>query len=247
MLTAWFRGRNGKPRKRLDGRTPAEAYANARPTPEEIQKALDWFRELQQRQERARATQEARRDPVRIALLNEGLAELGITDSEHRLAVALAYYAREAIARGLATFRSKQELGTLPPDADHGRYLGGIIRQLHTRLELELISTHLMKQRLRLRDLTLAPLERTARQLRAEVLPSALPQTFIDRALEAHCAVDFRYWGQAAADELWALPAGQRDLLYTSLCRRIAASFKTDRELREDLIDTLAEAVASAA
>lgn len=247
IAVAYWRGRNGRPRKRLLGRTPAEAYANAKPTPEEIEEARKWFRELQRRQERARLTREARRDPVRIQLLMQGLTELGIPDPDQRLTISLAYYAREAIARGLATFRTKQELGTLPPDADPGRYLGGIIRNLHTRLELERISDHLMEQRIRLRDFTLAPLERAARQLRTEVQLQALPQAFVDRALAATCAVDFRFWTQAAAEALSALPAGQGAALYQPLCRRIAGSFKTDRERREDLIDRLAEVLAAVA
>lgn len=248
ILVAYWRGRNGRPRKRLLGRTPAEAYANAKPTPEEIEEARKWFRELQRRQERARLTREARRDPVRIRLLMQGLAELGIPDPDQRLTISLAYYAREAIARGLATFRAKQDLGTLPADAaDHGSYLGGIIRNLHTRLELERFSVHAMEQRIRLHDFTLAPLERAARELRSEVSLPALPQAFVDRALAATCAVDFRFWTRAAAEALSALPAGQGAALYQPLCRRIAASFKTDRKRREDLIDQLAEVLAAVA
>lgn len=247
ILVAYWRGRNGRPRKRLLGRTPVEAYANAKPTAEEIEEARKWFRELQRRQERARLTREARRDPVRIQLLMQGLAELGIPDPDQRLTISLAYYAREAIARGLATFRTKQELGTLPPGTDPGAYLGGIIRNLHTRLELERFSVHAMEQRIRLQDFTLAPLERAARQLRSEVSLPALPQAFVDRALAATYAVDFRFWTQAAADALTALPAGQGAALYQPLCRRIAASFKTDRERREDLIDRLAEVLAAVA
>ena len=210
VMTAWARGRNGKPRKRLGGRTPAQVYNQDRPTPEEIKEALDWFQELARRQERARLTREARRDSVRLTLLTQGLEELGIPDPDRRIAVDLAIYAREAIARGLATFRAKQDLGTVPPDAEPARYLGGIIRQLHIRLELEQTSSHLLEQRIRLGDLTLKPLH-------------------------------------AAAEALRALPANQRSALYPNLCRRIAASFKTDRERRANLIDQMAEAVASAA
>lgn len=247
IACAYYRGRNGRPRRRLNGRTPIEAYANTKPTPQEVAEARHWLQELQRRQERARLTREARRDPVRIQLLMQGLAELRIPDSDQRLTISLAYYARDAIARGLATFRTKQELGTLPPGADHGRYLGGIIRQLHTRLELERISVHLLQQRLRLHDFTLAPLERDARQLRTEVTHAALPQAFVDRALDATYSVDFRFWAEAAAKALTALHTGQRNALYQALCRRIAANFDTERGRREDLLDRLAEAVAVAA
>lgn len=245
-MTAWARGRNGKPRKRLHGRTPAQVYAESRPTPEEIREAMDWFQELARRQERARLTREARRDPIRIALLTQGLTELGIPDPDQRLAVDLAIYAREAIVRGLATFRAKQDLGSVPPDADPGRYLGGIIRQLHTRLELERTSCHLLEQRIRLGDLTLAPLKRAAEQLRDQTPSPERPQVFLDHALAAASTIDFRFWGQAASEALEALSVNRRTDLYPHLCRRIAASFKTDRERREDLIDRMAKAVAAA-
>lgn len=245
VMTAWARGRNGKPRKRLGGRTPAQVYAEARPTQEDIREALDWFQELARRQDRARLTREARRDPVRIGLLTRGLAELGIPDPGQRLATDLAIYAREAIARGLATFRAKQDRGTLPPDADPGRYLGGIIRHLHTRLELETTSRHLLAQRIRLGDLTLEPLKRAAERLRDETPLAERPQAFLDCALQAVYAIDFNFWGEAAADALKALPASQRSDLYPHLCRQAASTFKADRERRADLIDRMAEVVAS--
>ena len=245
ILTAWHRGRNGKPRKRLRGRTPADVYMNARPTHDEIKAALAWFQELQRRQDRARLTQEGRRDPVRLDLLRRGMTELHIPDPEGRLAVSLAGYARDAIARGLAVFQAKQELGTLPPDADHGRYLGGIIRQLHTKLELERIGVHLLEQRIRLRDLTIESLRRTAYQLRAQLPVETLPEAYVDQALDAAFTVDFRFWGQAAANALSVFAAAQRPQIYSLLCKRIGASFKAERERRQDLIDWLAKAAAA--
>ena len=247
VLTAWSRGRHGKPRRKLKGLTPAETYTRSKPTPEETKEALDWIHELQRRQERARATREARSDPVRLQLLTQGLAKLNIPDPDRRLAVALARYAPEAIADGLATFRSKLDLDTIPPDADHGRYLGGIIRNINTRMELERTSGYLLEQRIRLHDLTLAPLEGAAHRLRSELSPLDLPQAFTDRALKAECLIDFRFWAEAAAKGVLALPPDQRAELYKPLCRRIAASFKTYRERRADLISRLAEAVATAA
>jgi hypothetical protein len=176
-------------------------------------------------------------------LLSQGLAELAIPDPDRRLSSALDGYDCEAITRGLATFRAKRERRTLPPDADHGRYLGGIIRQLHTRLELERISVCLFEQRLRLRDLSLAPLKRTAEQLRAELSPSALARACIDRALHQNTdAVVVRFWGHTAVEAFSALPAEQKKLLYDTLCRRIATAFKADRRHREDLVARLAAA-----
>ncbi len=243
----WCIGRNGKPRKRLKDLTPAQAYSEARPTPEQVQAAKDWILELKRREQRAQLTREARQDPARLELLTQGLAELGIPDDECRLALALACYAREAILRGLSIFRAKQALGTLPADADPGAYLGGIIRQLNTQLELERYSDYLIEQRLRLNDLTLAPLQRAAEQLRRQLPADELPRAFVDHALIARWEVDVRFWGREAQGALAGLPAAVRGPLYQSLSRRIAATFKTDRGRRADLIARLAEGLAIAA
>ncbi len=247
VFLAWARGRNGRPRRRLDGRTPAEAYTQSSPTQEETQRAVDYIRQLQRREEQARRTREARRDPIRLQLLDQGLAELGIPDPGRRLAVALAGYAPEAIVRGLATFQAKKALGTLPAGADPGRYLGGIIRNLSTKMELDQIAGHLLEQRIRLRDITLEPLHRKAARLRAELHPNLLPQAYVDQALETAPSIDFRFWARVAAEALSSLSPEVRKAQYRHLCRRIAASFGTERDRRGDLIDRLAEATALAA
>jgi hypothetical protein len=244
VLQAWGRGRNGKPRKKLGDRTPAQAYIGARPTPEDVRNARLWIQELQRRQQQAQATREARRDPVRIELLTRGLSDLNIPDPDLRLTVALAGYSREAIASGLAIFYAKQDNGTVPSEADPGRYLGGIIRNRHEQLELERISVHLLEQRIRLGDLTLAPLKLAARQLRVVMSPYELPKAFVDSALDATTAVDFRFWVQAATEALSELPADQKSLFYRTLAWRIAATYSTSRDRRTELLARLADALA---
>jgi transposase InsO family protein len=245
VFTAWFRGRNGRPRKRLNGLSPTDAYTQARPTAEEIREAMEWIRELLIREERARRTREARRDPARIELLKRGLQELGIPDPNNRLATSLAYFCREAIAEGLATFTSKKELGTLPATADHhGAYLGGIIRQIDTRLELERISEHYLKQRIRLNDISLRHLELAATTIRSTFPQAGLPQAFVDRALRATYAIDFTYWAGTAARSLENLDPHRRPATYNSLCRRIANTFKAPKVRRQRLICLLADATA---
>lgn len=240
VLTAWFRGRNGRRRTKFNGRTPAQVYASARFTQEELRAALRWLEYLKRREQAMRQTREARLDPVRLTLLKQGLAELGIPDEDGRLAASLACYARDAIVYGIAVFKSKQELGTVPEGADAGRYLGGIIRQHHTKLELQQFSEHILGQRIRMNDVSLHHLKRTAEQLSASTAPLLLPQACVDRALSANFEVDFRFWAQAASVAMAALPWYQSEAQYRSLSRRIAASFKTDRGRRAELIDRLA-------
>lgn len=242
IMTAWYRGRNGRPRKQLGNLSPANFYFESAPTQEDLDAVHAWLRELQRRREEAKQTREARRDPVRLDLLTRGLAELGIPDPDRRLTISLAYYSRDAIVRGLATFRAKCEQGTIPSTADPGRYLGGIIRELHTRMELDLIATHLFEQRIRLHDLTLAPLMRASEQMRAQLAPENLPQAFVDQAIASTWEVDFRYWSHEAMTALSTQPNAQRTAHYRALSRRVAAAFNTDRQRRDDLIDLLAQA-----
>ncbi len=96
-------------------------------------------------------------------------------------------------------------------------------------------------------DLTLAPLQRAAEQLRRQLPAEELPRTFVDHALIARWEVDVRFWGREAQGALAGLPAAVRGPLYQSLSRRIAATFKTDRGRRADLIARLAEGLAIAA
>ncbi len=241
VMTAWFRGRNGRPRKRLGGLPPAQAYREAAPTPEEFQRALCELRERQKRHEKTQATLQASRDPVRLRLLAMGLAELGIPDPKSSLATMLARYSPDAIAYGLSTFRTKKEQGTLPAGADH-RYLAGIIRNDHDKRHQLELSEHLFQQRVRLHDLSLEPLTRLAKRIRATKTLSELPQSFVTLALQAKFEIDFRYWTRAAADALTALPREQRPALYQHLCRLVAASFNTQRDRRETTIDRLAAA-----
>jgi transposase InsO family protein len=247
VVIAFFRGRNGKPRARLGGKSPIQAYKESNPTPEEIQRALEAIRECERRAEKARLTREARSDPVRLGLLEQGLRELGIPDPERRTALSLACYDREAIARGLATFRAKRESGSLPANVDPAPYLGGIIRNLHHQGELERFAEYILQQRLRLRDLTLEPLHRAQDRIRSTLPPNAHPQAFLDSALEATSDVDSHFWGQAAAEALAALPHEIRPAVYRGLARRISVSFAVAPTRRADLIDRLAGAVARVA
>jgi len=247
VLVAWARGRNGRPRRRLGGLSPVEAYRTTAPTQEEVDRAVQELRERQRRQEEALRTSNARRDPARLSLLSQGLADLGIPDPKGTLATRLARYSRESITYGVAAFRTKRDLGTLPPGADAGLYLGGIIRNNHEKRELRQFSDHLLEQRLRLRDFSLEPLNRRAESLRARFSPFELPQVYVDQALEAEFDIDFRFWAGAAARALAALPAEDRSPMYRHLCRFVAATFRVPKERRTDLVDRLASAATLAA
>ena len=249
ILTAWYRGRNGRPRQRLKGRTPVQVFFEDGPTPEQVAELKKWLEELLRRQDAIRLTREARLDPVRIGLLKKGLAELGIPDPDDRLAKGLACFSRDAIMRGLAIFEAKRDEGTLPQEShSDGAYLGGIISNKHTQLELERVAVHLMKQRLRARDLSLDPLTLAAEKLRAkhskgDLVTGGLVKDFLEHALAAPYKIDFLFWAKAMTDAFAALPRIQREALRKTMIRRVTAASKVDPDRRADLIDRLAAAV----
>jgi hypothetical protein len=245
LFVIWAWARNGKPRAKLRGRSPAEAYAQDRPSEAQVAATKEHLAELRRREELARQTRAQKSDPVRRTLLAGALADLGIPDPKGHLAGSLARYGMDALLRAIAVFRARLERGTLPPDADHGRYFAGIVRNLDTRLDLERMGEHLLEIRLRHGDLTLAALNREMLALRAATPAAQHAQAVVDRALAADASIDFRFWTRAAASALAAMadPVAQ----YRPLVRRVAASFATDRDRRADLIDALAQAVARAA
>jgi len=204
-VTSYARGRNGKPRKKLGGRTPAEAYQQARPTPEEVEAAKEHLAELERRQAQARRTRASKADPVRRHLLVEELAALDIEDPGGELATELARYCLEAILRGIATFRAKRDLDTLPPGADPGRYLAGIIRNIDGDLEDALFADHLLDLRVRAGELSLEILEREGQELADNKAPCELPALTLYKALDAVSLLDFRFWVERLREALGGL------------------------------------------
>jgi hypothetical protein len=249
ILTAWYRGRNGRPRQRLNGRTPAQVFFEDGPTQEMIDKIVAWIAQRQRLQDADRRTREARRDPVRVGLLKTGLAELEIADPNDRLAKALACYCRDSIVRGLAIFEKMRDLGTLPQQVRPDRYLRGIIKNQNYLLELEQVEMHLLKQRLRARDLSLEPLTRAADKIRTGISAESmangqLVKDFLEQALRAPYRIDFLFWTKATTDAFLALPRIKREALYTTLVRRVKTAYKVNPDRRFDLIDRLASCLA---
>lgn len=245
LVSVWAWARNGKPRGPLGGRTPAAHYLGYEPNPEEVEAAKAWLAELHRRQQQARQTRARRADPTRRTLLREGLAELGIADSENRLAVALARYGTEAILRGLSIFRAKRDAGTIPHGADPGRYLGGVIRNLNDRFELEVMAAHLLQARLRCRDLSLEPFQRRLHEIERSRPPDERPAALVDTALEQDAEIAFRFFRDACGNALIGLAPARRHGLYPDLVRRAASTFKAKKHRREDLIAVLSKAVVS--
>jgi len=244
VVTIWAWTRNGKPRKKLGGLSPADYYRDYTPTQEEIKNALLWIYTLKQRQEKMRRSRARRADPVRRTIIREALDELRIPDPKQHTEVALSTYSMKAILQGIATFMSKRDMDTIPKEANDARFLGGIIRNLNIRDEQEKMGRYLLELRLRQQDLTLAHLEEQASSLTNAYTSEQLTYCLIDNALDAHNLIAFRFWAYKTVDVILQQHELPTRKLYDSAIRRVAASFSTDTKRREDLIDILASAFA---
>ncbi len=242
LVTVWAWARNHRPRRRLGGRSPANVYVNRRATPEQVEQARQWLAELKRRAEQSRTTAERRTDPARRELIREALQRHGIDDPTANLELSIAGYGIEAILQGIATFDAKVACRTLPPDADPGRYFAGIVRNTDTRLELERFADSLLELRLRHRQLTLDPLQRALETLRNQHDPTALPAILVTRALDAHADIDARFFTQAAAEALLALPTPLRKRTLPTLVRLAYRRFQVSKRRRANIIAELTQA-----
>jgi hypothetical protein len=246
LLLVWAWTRNGKPRKNLKGLSPAAYYQNHTPTDEQLEQAKRHIAEMKHRQEKMRQSRQRRADPNRRAILHKALAELDVSDPDDRLACDLAIYSLNAILHGLAIFKSKRQMETVPADADPGRYLGGIIRNLNEREQLERTAQHLLELRLKHQDLALATLQQQGADIRQRRPADQWPRLFVQKALESEPVLDFRFWAGQAAVALADLAAPQAAAQYHHLARVAAVTFGVDRERRDDLIGRLSAATTQA-
>jgi transposase InsO family protein/transposase len=241
-ILGWSWARNRRPRRRLGGRTPIDAYQASRPTDQQVAEAKAWIAELKRREEMSRLTLEAKADPVRRQLLEAALQDLGIADPDDHLAIRLAAsYSLEAIIRGLASFRVKVQNGTLPPGVQSGPYLAGIIRNVHAQLEDVAYAEALLDLRIRARDLSLQALEKEADLIARTTPPEGGLRSwaYLRRAMEVQPLLDFRFYVGAFRDSLAALPPWMRKTLYNWMSSEISQAFHAPRDRRRELIATL--------
>ena len=241
VFSAWAMGRNGRPRKNLGNKSPIDHYLGSEPSPEQEAEARRYIEEQRRKQEALRRTREERADPVKLEFLKQVLSELNIADPDHRLALELAYYSRDSIVNGIGIFQAKSQLGTVPSDADPGRYLRGIIRNAYDQAELEVAAEFHLQNRLYLRDLSLRGLVAQDEELR-QSCSTAQQQLWalIDRALAAPTTIDYHFWAMRAAETISGATAAERVSLYRSAAKRIAASYRAERFRKQSLLTRLA-------
>jgi len=226
ISTTFFRALNRAPRRDRAGKTRAELYEQL-VTPEQFEAARKALCDRLRKQERARQTRAARRDPAIAALLDDAFARLGLLDPERHFRDAIACYPRDAIVDAIAIFSGKRTAGTLPDGVD-ARYLLGIARNLHHRHEAEPITEALIRERLSARDRFLAPLvaERDAILAANRNDVGAALIALVDRIAVAECTIDRHVWLDAAADLVAPHPPDVRIALAKRAARRIHTTFE---------------------
>ena len=223
--TTFFRALNRAPRRDRAGKSRAELYESP-VTPEQYEAACAALRDRLRKQELARQTRAARRDPVIAALLDDAFARLGLLDPERHFRDVIACYPRDAIVDAISIFSGKCTAGTLPDGVD-ARYLLGIVRNLHHCHEAEPITEALIRERLSARDRFLAPLvaERDTILSASNGDVAAALIALVDRLVRAERTIDRHVWLDAAADLVAPHPTDVRIDLAKRAARRIHTTF----------------------
>jgi hypothetical protein len=228
VVQTWGRTLNHRPRKDRKGRSRVELYTTDTPTPEQIEHARAALQERCRKQELARKTLEARRDPVKRSLLDEAFARLSLADPEGNIRAAIARYPLDDIVAGIATFEGKRDAGTLPDGAD-ARYLLGIVRNISHKDQGLRITEALLRARLEARDRLLLPLLRNLDILTQNISdPMQRLKTLVDLALDAGRLVDRLFWLHAAADHIRRRPESQHSALLRFVSQRIHSTFAVE-------------------
>lgn len=224
-VTTFFRALNRAPRRDRAGKSRAELYEPP-VTPEQYEAACAVLRDRLRKQELARQTRTARRDPVIAALLDDAFARLGLLDPERHFRDAIACYPRDAIVDAIAIFSGKRTAGTLPDGVD-ARYLLGIVRNLYHCHQAEPITEALIRERLSARDRFLAPLvaERDTILSASNGDVATALIALVDRLVRADRTIDRHVWLDAAADLVAPHPTDVRIDLAKRAARRIHTTF----------------------
>jgi hypothetical protein len=233
LVDVWARTTNHRPRRDRDGRSRVELYG-VTVSDEQIAAAKHELAAIAARQERARLTLEARRNPETLALLDRAFARLALLDPARHIRVAIAGYPLAAIAAGVARFEAKARAGTLPEGVD-ARYLLGIVRNVSSDLEEQYFAEAFLRIRREVRDLLFERLARERDELRAAAANvSVVVDACVDRALEAPPGLERTFWLETLGDTLRALPDAQKDEACLRASRRIHATFAVPLDERCD-------------
>lgn len=244
VVATWARLMNHRPRLDRKGATRVEIYKSDQATPEEIAQATAAFKERCRKQELAEATRQARQDPLVRKALDDAFLRLEVLDPDGNTRSAIAGFPLDAVLAGIATFDGKRAANTLPPDADAGRYLMGIVRNIVHEDEGMKIAAALLKERMAARDHGLALL-----RARREAITCASSDPIdqlkgcIDEGLSTTHQLDQLFWLDSAAAIISGAASDATQALWRQAMRRIYRSYRTPYSQRLAAVRAIAAKV----
>lgn len=240
VATTFARAINRRPRIDRAGRTRIELYMDE-PTEERIEEAKRALQERWERQERARATKEARQQPHIRELLDEHFDRLGLLDPKRYIRLTIASYPLDAIVDGIAIFTAKKQANTLPEGAA-GRYLLGIVRNIAAQREGERVAQTLWEHRTSARDRAIELLQHSREEITRQERPA--DDVIYDctvAAMDAERNIDRLFWLTAIADYTKSRPIHTHRHMYSLAARYINTTFRVPPKQRQEAIRFLAD------
>jgi hypothetical protein len=237
-MQLFFAALNMRPRAGKRGRSRIELHSEVTPTPEQIEQAKAALQARLDKQLAAQQTLRERQDPAKRAYLDAALERLGLSDPTGHVQAAIAGYALDDIANGVAIFEGKQRAQTLPEGVDV-RYLLGIVRNIAKQREGMAIATALWDERMKARDAVFVALG-AERDALAHIDDDARLIDLVDRALDADHEIDRYFWLTAVGELVLTHSPDQRRAAFERAARRIHTSFRVPHERRLDATRVIA-------
>jgi hypothetical protein len=155
---------------------------------------------------------------------------------------AIFGYPKTAIVDGVGIFDTKRRAETLPDGVD-ARYLLGIVKNVTAKTEGEILAETLWDERVRARDMFLAPLRAERDALRAGNTPEDIVKTSADRALATTSNLERTLWLETIVDVIREQADDARRPLFLIAARRIEAAFGATPAVRHDAVRFVADRV----
>ena len=233
MVQTWSRTLNHRPQDDEDDRSRVRRYDDYTPTPEDVKAARTALTERLRKQEQARLTRKARLNPITRQMLDQAFDRLHLLDPDGNIRDAIAGYPLDAVLAGLAIFEAKRERGTLPDDVG-GLYLKGIVRNIADDDEGIAFAEKLWQARRDAGDLVLSKLDDKREHHEMDAAePMDLVRRFVDLAMSTERAMDRAFWLRAIADTITEQPTNEHRANFLVAARRIYATHRVPKKLRE--------------
>ena len=237
-MQLFFAAMNLRPRAGKRGRSRIELHREVTPTPEQIEQAKAALQARLDKQLAAQQTLRERQNPAKRAYLDAALERLELSDTTGHVQAAIAGYALDDIANGVAIFEGKRRAKTLP-EGVVVRYLLGIVRNIAKQREGMAIATALWDERMKARDAVFVALGAQRDALTHDDDHARLID-FVDRAINAEHEIERYFWLTAVGELVLTHSIDQRRAAFERVARRIHTSFRVSYERRLDATRVIA-------